>query len=280
MKPLPLFDTHAHLNLAPFDGDRRETLDRIEENRFPEGLTPKELQGRAIEMIGVLLPGIDAASSRQCVELAADSEKLFAAVAVHPNSAGQVGENDWDDIVRLARRDDVAAIGETGLDRYWDHTPFDRQLDYLHRHFELARETGKPILIHCRDAWDDLLPILRASAGPHHGVIHAFSGEPEQAAESAELGFYVSFAGSVTYRNAKFAPLWEAAKAVPLDRLLIETDAPYMTPHPYRGKLQRNEPALTALVAQRLAELRGESVDTIAEATTQNALSLFLREVA
>ncbi len=277
MHRLLIFDTHAHLDLPQFDLDRQECIARIHANGFPDGfIVPKELEGREIEMVGVLLPGIDAESSLRCVELATMSPKLCPAVAIHPNSAGDATEDDWNTITQLASRGDVVAIGETGLDRYWDHTPFDRQIDFLRRHLELARRTEKPVLIHCRDAWDDLMPILHEYSGPHYGVIHAFSGEPRQALDAISLGFHISFAGSLTYRNAKFAPLWEAAKAVPLDRLLIETDAPYMTPHPYRGKLQRNEPAMAAMVALRLAELRGENIETVAELTANNARKLFV----
>jgi TatD DNase family protein len=202
------------------------------------------------------------------------SELFHAAVAVHPNNTAGTTEADWQAISDLARQEDVVAIGETGLDRYWDDAPIEVQIDWFHRHIELSQETGKPILIHCRDAWDDLLPSL-PQAGKLSGVIHAFSGNAEQMQACVELGFFISFAGSVTYRNAKFASLWDAAEKTPLDRLLIETDAPFMIPHPLRGKLPRNEPTLAALTALRLAELRNVPAETIAKATTENAFRLF-----
>lgn len=266
---IPIFDTHAHLDLEPFSNDA-DALRRVESGGFPDGFTPKEFENVEVELVGVLLPGIDAASSRRCVALAATSTKFHAAVAIQPNSVIRADKGDWDVIAELAGRDDVVAVGETGLDRYWDDTPFDLQVEFFRRHLELARKVDKPILIHCRDAWDDLLPILRESP-PKSGVIHAFSGSSRQAEEAVRLGLAISFAGSLTYRNAKFSGLWEAARLVPADRLLVETDAPYMTPHPFRGKLPHNEPIYAAMVAQRLAELRQESLEDIAETTTGNA---------
>lgn len=275
---LKIFDTHAHLSPEPFgdDVDVDAVVERIERNVFPDGFTPEGLDGNAVELAGVLLPGVDVASSRAGIRLAARLPKLHVGVAVHPNSVVDAGPEDWAEIVALAETDPVAAIGETGLDRHWDRTPFDRQLDFFRRHLDLARRTRKPALIHCRDAWDDLLPVLREYEGVP-GVIHAFSGDVVQAEESVRLGFFVSFAGSLTYRNAKFAPLGEAATAVPADRLLIETDSPYMVPHPFRGKLRHNEPMLSAAVALRLAELRGESLESICETTTRNAFRLLQR---
>jgi len=281
---IPIFDTHAHLDLEQFSDDLDAVIRRFESGIFPGGLVPEEFDGKPIEMVGVLLSGIDGQSSRRCVELAKQSPKFSAAVALHPNYVAQATDDDWKIITELAHSDAVVAIGETGLDRYWDHTPIEQQVDALQRHIELALQTAKPIQIHCRDAWNDMLPILRQAVSGQvkeqklTGIIHAFSGEPEQAAECVELGFYISFAGSVTYRNAKFLLLWEAAKIVPEDRLLIETDSPYMVPHPFRGKLKRNEPTLTVMVALRLAELRGESVESIAETTANNAQRLLIQK--
>jgi TatD DNase family protein len=273
MKPLPIFDTHAHLYLEQFDADRVAVVRRLESGTFPGGVAPDGLN-EPIELVGVLLPGIDAASCRQALEVATLSDRFHVAVAIHPNYTADATESDWQTIAELAQRDDVIAIGETGLDRYWDDAPIDVQIDMFRRHIGLSQETGKPILIHCRDAWADMLPILQQAKGLR-GVLHAFSGNVEQVQTCVELGLFVSFAGSVTYRNAKFSPLWGAARKVPADRLLIETDAPYMTPHPLRGKLSRNEPTLAVLTALRLAELRDVPLRTIAEATAQNTFRLF-----
>ena len=263
---LPLFDTHAHLDLPPFEPDRVDLIRRLE--------TDIVLNEQPVKIAGVLMPGIDAASCQRIRKIAALSDLLHVAVAIHPNHTAERSKDDWQTIVELAYQDDVVAIGETGLDRYWDDAPIELQVDMFHRHIELSQETNKPILIHCRDAWDDLLPILR-QAGKLCGVIHAFGGNAEQMFACVELGLFISFAGSVTYRNAKFLPLWEAARKTPVDRLLIETDAPFMVPHPFRGKLERNEPAFAALTAIRLAELRETAPLSIAEATTQNAFRLF-----
>jgi len=285
--PIPIFDTHAHLDFPEYEADRDAILRRLQTGTFPGGLVPEELDGQPIEVVGVLIPGVT--PQKSIARPKTQSPTLFYAVGIHPNytavrpasgdkhstagSTSDSAESDWQYTAELARQDGIAAIGETGLDYHWKDAPPEVQIDMFHRHIALSHETGKPLLIHCRDAWEDLLPILQQS-GKLHGILHAFSGSAEQMWECVELGLHISFAGSVTYRNAKFSPLWEAARQTPLDRLLIETDAPFMAPHPYRGKLQRNEPTLAALTALRLAELRGDSLRTIAEATAANAFRL------
>ena len=270
---IPIFDTHAHLDFPQFAADFSSLLRRLETGTFPGGLAPKELNEQPIAIAGVLIPGIDVGSCRRVLEIAVLSDLLHVAVGIHPNHATDITEDDWQTIEGFARRDDVVAIGETGLDRHWDDVPIEVQMDMFRRHIALSHATGKPILVHCRDAWEDVLPILR-QAGKLSGVIHAFSGDTEQMFACVELGFYISFAGSVTYRNAKFSSLWETARQTPAERLLIETDTPFMIPHPYRGKLPQNEPTLAALTALRLAELRNVSLQTIAEMTTRNAFRL------
>jgi TatD DNase family protein len=186
-----IFDTHAHLDFPEFDVDRLDLL-----HRESATVTPFP-----IELAGAIIPGIDTASSRKVLKIAAFSDRFHAAVAIHPNHTADITEGEWNTIVELAHRDDVVAVGETGLDRYWDNAHIEVQIDMFHRHMALSQETGKPILIHCRDAWDDLLPILR-QAGKLCGVIHAFSGNAEQMQECVKLGLYISISGSVTYRNA------------------------------------------------------------------------------
>jgi len=269
---LPIFDTHAHLDFPAFVADRTAFVRRLETGTFPGGLAPEELEGQQIEIVGVLIPAVNPV--RDELPTLPPLPMFRYAMGIHPNHTADVNETDWQTVAERARRDDIVAVGETGLDRYWDDAPLEIQIAMFHRHIELSQQTGKPILIHCRDAWDDLLPILHQS-GKLCGVIHAFSGDAEQMQECVELGLHISFAGSVTYRNAKFAPLWEAARQTPADRLLIETDSPFMIPHPYRGKLPRNEPTLAALTVQRLAELRDVPIRTIAETTSQNAFRLF-----
>jgi TatD DNase family protein len=171
----------------------------------------------------------------------------------------------------------IVALGETGLDRYWNFAPLAVQQDYLDRHLRLAQERDLPVIIHCRDAVADLMPMLQAAVArqPLRGVLHAFSGDPDLAAESLALGLHVSFAGNLTYSNKKFEPLRAAAQTIPDDRLLIETDSPYLVPQVFRGKQKRNEPAHMVHTAAFLAKLRGASLDQLAAVTTANAQRLF-----
>lgn len=259
-------DTHAHLDLEHFQDDLDEVIARC--------------VGRGVRW--TVVPGISAESSVACLMVArSHKDSVVAAVGIQPNSCAEVREGDWDRIVQLCEDPQVVALGETGLDNYWDFAPIELQKEYFDRHLRLSQETGLPIIIHSREADDDLLPMLREARerGPIRGVIHAFSTTREVAAECVELGLHISFAGSVTYRNKKFAALWDAATVVPDDRLLAETDSPYMTPHPLRGKQKRNEPHLVSWVVERLAELRGADVAEIAEITTRNAADLFSLEL-
>jgi TatD DNase family protein len=234
----------------------------------------------------IICPGITADSSLAAVRLAEQEagEGVFAAVGIQPNYCAQAAAGDWDRVVAMANRRDagptggrVVAIGETGLDRHWDFTPFAVQQDYFDRHLRLAQARSLPVIVHCREAEADLLPMLREAAarGPLAGVLHAFSGDRAFAEECLALGLHVSLAGAVTYTNKKFAPLRDAARAIPDDRLLIETDSPYLVPHPLRGREKRNEPAHLLLTAGHLAQLRGVSLQQLAAQTTANARRLF-----
>jgi TatD DNase family protein len=256
-----LFDTHAHLDQEEFDADLPAVLDRAKQ--------------AGVEL--VLGVGTDLASSRKAVRLAEEHAMIYAAVGIHPNSAALAQDGDWERIVELAGHDRVVALGETGLDRYWDYTPIALQQEYLERHLSLAQERNLPVVIHCRDAAGDLMPMLRMAAAqrPLSGILHAFSGDAQMALECVELGLHISFAGNVTYKNKKFQGLRTAAAAVPEDRLLIETDCPYLTPEPLRGREKRNQPAWIAHTAQCLAELRGTTVLEIQRQTSQNARRLF-----
>ncbi|MFH1921120.1 MAG: TatD family hydrolase [Planctomycetota bacterium] len=254
-------DTHAHLDAAEFDADRDQVIARAEE--------------AGIEAI--LCPGITAESSRAAVRLAQTNEVVFAAVGIQPNYAAGAAADDWDRVVELAKHPRVIAVGETGLDRHWDFTPMEVQREFFDRHLRLAQENGLPLVIHCREAEADLLPMLREAAtrGPLGGVLHAFGSEAPLAEACLDLGLYVSFAGAVTYKNRKFDPLRAVAAQVPDDRLLIETDSPYLVPHPLRGRQKRNEPAHVVHTARCLAELRGQGVEELAAQTTANARRLF-----
>ncbi|HEY2784793.1 MAG TPA: TatD family hydrolase, partial [Fimbriiglobus sp.] len=223
----PWIDTHAHLDDERFATDLPVVLARAGDAGIAR----------------VLTIGVDLATSRAAVRLAATHPVLAAAVGIQPNHASEAGPADWDEIVRLAEAGPPAvALGETGLDRYWDRCPFPMQLDYFARHLELARRRSLPVVIHCREAEADVVAILKDAFdrhGPVRGVMHSFSGDAETARACVEMGLYISFAGMVTYKTG--ATLRAVAKEVPEDKILVETDSPYLAPVPVRGK--RNEPA-------------------------------------
>jgi TatD DNase family protein len=208
------------------------------------------------------------------VALAARHDAVLAAVGIHPNYCAAAGADDWDQVVALASVSRVVAIGETGLDRYWDHTPFDVQEDYFDRHLRLSQQCNLPFIVHLRDCEQDILRMLREARtrGPLQGVMHSYTGTAAGAAECIELGLHISFAGMVTYK--KSVELREIAATIPDDRILIETDAPYLSPHPKRGQ-RPNEPALLVHTAVCLAETRGTSLESFTGLTTANANRLF-----
>jgi TatD DNase family protein len=257
-----LIDTHAHLDEDAFTGDLGPTLERA-----------KKAGVGAVMTIGTTL-----ASSRQAVELAEQFPMVHAAIGIHPNYAAGAAEEDWAEIERLAANPRVKAVGETGLDRYWDHTPIELQLDYFRRHLELSRNTGKPFIVHCRDAEPEVVAELQQAGeqGPLNGVMHSFCGSPETARICLDLGMHLSFSGMLTYKRNE--ALRELAAAVPADRLLVETDAPYLSPAPHRGK--RNEPAYVRFTAERLAEARGVTLAEMADVTTANVRRFLQIEAA
>jgi TatD DNase family protein len=255
---MPLFDTHAHLDDDRFRTDLPAVLDRA----AAAGLTH------------VVCVATTAADSARCVELAARFPLVWATVGVQPNNVAAAAPGDWAEVERLAVAPRVVALGETGLDRHWDFTPFAQQEDYFARHLALARRTGLPVVIHCREAEADVVRMLREDFdrhGPVRGVMHSYTGDWPSAAACLAMGQYVSFAGMVTFKNA--ADLRTVTAKVPADRLLVETDCPYLAPVPVRGK--RNEPAYVAHTAAALAAVRGVPADELAVQTTRNALELF-----
>jgi TatD DNase family protein len=253
-----LIDTHAHL----FD------------DRFQKDL-PAVLERAASVVERVVCLGIDRESSLESVRIANQFPLVVAAVGIQPNSVAEAKPGDWDTIVRLAETEPrVVAIGETGLDRYWDKTPFPQQEEFFARHIELARRLKKPFAIHCREAEADVVKMLRAAFeahGPIRAVMHSFSGDVATARSCLEMGLFISFAGMLTYPSAQ--NLRDVAKEIPLDRLVVETDCPYLAPQPVRGK--RNEPGHVVHTAAVLAEVKGVTPDEIATHTTRNARELF-----
>jgi TatD DNase family protein len=252
------FDTHAHLDDEQFAADLPAVLDRA----ATAGVTR------------VVTIATSAPSSAACVDLAARHSPLFATVGIQPNHVAEAAPDAWDQVVSLMNSKKVVAVGETGLDRHWDYTPFSQQEDFFTRHLQLAREKNLAVVIHCREAEADLVRMLRDDFnqhGPVQGVMHSFTGDWATAEACLTMGLYISFAGMVTYKNAQ--NLRDVAVRVPLDRLLVETDSPYLSPVPVRGK--RNEPANVVHTAACLADLRNIELSLLAEQTTDNALRLF-----
>lgn len=251
-----LVDTHTHLDAQQFDEDREEVIARAQENGV----------SRLINI------GFNRETIPTTMKLAETYDFIYAAVGWHPQDAISMKEEDIDWIAELCKHEKVVAIGEIGLDYYWDTSPKDVQQKVFRKQIGLARELGMPIVIHNRDAHEDTVRILREEkAHEVGGVMHAFSGSWEIAKLCLNMGFHLSFGGPITFKNAKQPK--EVLKQTPLDRLLIETDAPYLTPHPYRGK--RNESAYVRLVAEAAAELKGMEFLELAETTTRNAMDRF-----
>jgi TatD DNase family protein len=259
---MELVDTHAHLADEQFAADADAVLERA--------------QSHNVSLIVAI--GIDVETSRQAIELARRTPLIRASVGIHPNYANAARAGNWDEIAELARESEVVAIGETGLDRFRSDTPFDQQIDYFERHLALAESLKLPVVIHSRDADNDVISVLERQAtrcATIRGVMHSFTGSAATAARCLELGLHISFAGQITFANRKFDALREVAKFVPDDRLLVETDSPYLAPEPHRGR--RNEPAYVRLTSERLALLRGTGINEIGALTSANARLLFRR---
>lgn len=256
--PLEWIDTHAHLDDERFHGDLPAVLERAEK----AGLK---------RIVVVATTAID---SPRCVALAARHPLLRATVGIQPNHVAEASPTAWDEVVARANDPAVIALGETGLDRYWDYTPFAQQEDYFARHLELARKLNRAVVIHCREAEGDVVRMLRTDFdkhGPIRAVMHSFTGDLATARACLDMGLFISFAGMLTYKNAH--ALRDVAAQMPLQRVLVETDCPYLAPVPHRG--QRNEPAYVVHTAAVLAQALGVPVEAIAEHTTRNARHLF-----
>lgn len=251
-----IIDSHVHLDDKRFNRDR--------------DLLIKSLEKNGVEL--AINIGADLKTSIASASLADKYENIYAAVGVHPHSAKEMDESTIEILRSFASREKVVAIGEIGLDFFRDLSPRDVQRKWFKEQIKLAKEVNLPIVVHSRDSDQEVFDILKeAQDGSLRGVFHCFSGSVEMARELIKLGFYISLAGPVTFKNARVPK--EVAKAVPLDKLLIETDSPYLTPEPYRGK--RNEPIFTKYVAAEIAELRGISYEELAKATNRNTKRLF-----
>ncbi|MFJ5625227.1 TatD family hydrolase [Peribacillus loiseleuriae] len=251
-----LFDTHVHLNDKQFEEDLEEVIQRTKESGVSN----------------VVVVGFDRPTITRAMELVEEYDFIYAAVGWHPVDAIDMTDEDLHWIEELAAHPKVVAIGEMGLDYHWDKSPKDIQKDVFRKQIKLAKKVKLPIIIHNREATADIIEILKEeNAHEVGGIMHCFSGSPEIAKECVEMNFYISLGGPVTFKNAKKPK--EVAAEIPLDRLLIETDCPYLAPHPFRGK--RNEPAYVKLVAEQIAEIKEITLEEVAKATTWNAKKLF-----
>ena len=252
-----LFDSHAHLNDERFDEDREELISSLKE--------------KGVDL--VVNPGACIKTSIESIELANKYDFIYAAVGVHPHDVGELDEIAIDTLRKLATENKkVVAIGEIGLDYYYDNSPREVQKEWFIKQIELANELKLPIIIHDRDAHGDTFEIIKKYKSPEIGcVLHCYSGNIELAREYVKMGCYISLSGTVTFKNNKKTK--EVAREIPLDRLFIETDSPYMAPTPHRGK--RNDPSLVQFVADTIAVEKGVSYVTVCEATKENAKKFF-----
>lgn len=248
-------DTHAHLHLAQFDNDRSEVL----------------TSANAVGVQRIIEVGYDLASSRAAVALADQNADIFAVVGIQPNYPDDGHDAGLAEIAHLAGHPKVVAIGEIGLDYYWDKAPHGHQERLFRLQLDLARELELPVVIHSREAQADTVRILRDAARGQSGIMHSFSGDWAYAEACLDVGFMLSFSGPVTFPKA--IALHEVVRRAPMARILAETDSPYLAPHPYRGK--RNEPAYVRLIAERIAALREQPLDAIAAAVWENANEIF-----
>lgn len=250
-------DSHAHLDDKRFDEDRDILIKGLKDNGIDIAINI----------------GADLQTSINSVELSKKYEHIYASVGIHPHSADEADDKALKKIKELADNEKVVAIGEIGLDFYYDNSPRDEQRKCFKEHLRLAKELNLPVVIHSREASQETFDIIQeAQDGTLRGVMHCYSGSVEMAEEYInKLGFYISIGGPVTFKNARIVK--EVAQFVPLDKLLIETDCPYLTPEPYRGK--RNEPMYVKYTAAEIAKLRGITVEELAEATSRNARELF-----
>lgn len=255
-----LVDSHTHIDMRLYNRDRDQVLERA----------------REAGVAAVVDVGCDLDSSRAAIRLAAQYSEVFAALGFHPHSAAKMRDSDLERLSELAQHPKVVAIGEIGLDFYRNLSPREAQVEAFKKQLALARRLRLPVIVHCRDAQEEVLSILTewaygvSRAKESLGVLHCFSGDRGLSQRYIEMGFLLSIAGPITYPSSHAL---EIAHHIPLDKLLIETDCPFLTPQPYRGK--RNEPSNVSFVAEKIGEIRGVPTDVVAEHTTANAVQLF-----
>lgn len=255
-----IIDSHCHLDDAAFDEDRDEVVARA--------------RAAGVDLMLAIGTGDGPPDLEAAIRLSEQYEAVYATVGIHPHDARKADAASLDRLAELCGHPKVIALGEIGLDYHYDHSPRETQREVFVNQMQIARQARKPIVIHTREAWEDTMELLGTHWRPGGlgGIMHCFSGDSEQAREALDLGFLVSFAGVVTFRRAE--ALREAAVATPLDRLLVETDAPYLTPEPYR-KIRRNEPRYVVETARKVAEVRRLPYEALAAATSHNFCALF-----
>ncbi len=251
-------DTHAHLSDDAFEDRLQEVLERAENNDVRQ----------------LICVGTTVRSSKASIGLADQYPQVFASAGIHPNNAHHATETDWRTIEQLIAHEKVVAVGETGLDKYWDDCPWDTQIESFHRQIEWSIRYDKPLIIHTRDCEAEMVEVLERVSKDRtvRGVMHSFAGSWETAERCLAIGMHISFAGMVTYKKSH--ALRDVVKRIPSDRILVETDSPYLSPEPKRST-RPNEPSLIVYTAQCVAECRGISMDELASITTENAVSLF-----
>ncbi len=247
------FNTHTHLNSDELYEKREELIQHALDNQVKN----------------IVVAGYDLKSSQRAVKIANEYSFIYATVGISPNDCLHTTDDELKEIEVLLQDPRVVALGEIGLDYYWDDVPRDKQKEIFIKQIQIAKKYNKPIVIHARDAYEDTYDILKQAA--HRGIMHCYSGSVEMAKRYIDIGFYISLAGPVTFKNAKVPK--EVAIKIGIDHLMIETDCPYLTPHPFRGKL--NEPANVVYIAQEIAKLKNMEIEDVARITTFNAKELF-----
>ncbi len=257
-----LIDTHCHINFERYDEDRDEVIQRA----------------KAVGVNRIIIPGVDHSSCKQILELCTQYDGIYGAVGIHPNSTMDFNTDILQEIKTMVQNKKIVAIGEIGLDYYWDKSPKTTQAEAFRAQLQFARELELPVIIHNREASMDIMPILEEwvqdmpqSLKSRPGVLHSFSAPEEIAERALVAGFYLGFTGPITFKNAD--DLRQIARTVPLDKILVETDGPFLSPTPHRGK--RNEPANIPFIVERLASLKQVSIEEMSRITTENAVRLF-----
>lgn len=255
---MELIDSHAHIQGEEYAGDVAQVLESARKS--------------GVAKVIVVGGAGDLSSNAAALKLAESQQGLYATVGMHPHDAKDVSEADFETLKRLTANPKVIAVGETGLDFYYNHSPQDLQRKVFARFIGMARETGLPLIVHDRDAHREIADLLRHHGeGEIIGVIHCFTGDYDAAKAFMDLGFYLSFSGIITFKNAE--PLRETVRKLPIERMLVETDSPYLAPVPYRGR--RNEPAYVRFVAETVARVKNLSLDEVARITSRNVENLF-----